>query len=83
MLVEVHGIKRNISFTTKDGTNINGTNIYVEHLENGVEGCMCEKYFLNGATFSDISSKIKVGDMCVLNFNRYGKVAEIIIQDKK
>lgn len=81
MLVEVLGIKRDINFKTKEGVTINGTNIYVDHLENGVEGCMCEKFFLNGATFD--ASKIKVGDMVILNFNRYGKIAEFIIQDKK
>ena len=83
MLVEVHGIKRNISFTRKEGTSINGTTIYVEHLENGVEGCMCEKLFLNASTFGDIASKIKVGDMVTIDFNRFGKVESLNIQEKK
>ena len=51
MLVTVVGVKRNVSFSTKEGVSINGSNIYVEHLENGVEGYMAEKYFLNATTF--------------------------------
>lgn len=81
MLVEVHGIKRGISFTTKDGNTINGTNIYVEHLENGVEGCMCEKFFLNSNTFD--ASKISVGVMLDLEFNRFGKISNFRFHDEK
>lgn len=75
MLVTVVGVKRNVSFDTKEGVNISGTNIYVEHLENGVEGYMAEKYFLNHATFD--SSAVQVGDTLNLEFNRYGKIAAI------
>lgn len=73
MLVTVVGVKRNVSFSTKEGATISGSNIYVEHLENGVEGYMAEKYFLNATTFD--SSNIVVGDTLNLEFNRYGKIA--------
>ena len=82
MIVEVLGIKRYVSFTPKESSEkIEGSNIFVKHLENGVEGYMCEKFFLNAKTFD--SSVIKVGDELDLQFNRYGKVANFTRLDSK
>ena len=82
MIVEILGIKRYVSFIPKDSKDkIEGTNIYSRHLENGVEGYMCEKFFLNAKTFD--TSGLKVGDELDIQFNRYGKVANFVRLDTK
>lgn len=80
MLAHVVGIRRNVHFDI-DGRSYDGTHIFVTHLENGVEGCMAEKYFLNSATFD--TSWIKVDDDIDIQFNRRGKIATFNKWDKK
>ena len=71
MLVKIVGIRRNFSFLTKDGKEISGSNIYITRDQEGVEGLMCEKYFLN-SKFD--TTPLKPGVDIELFFNRYGKV---------
>ena len=71
MIVNVVGIRRNFSFKTPDGNSISGSNLYVQHPQEGVEGLLTEKFFLNDKF--DISV-IKPPCEIEIFFNRYGKI---------
>lgn len=64
-----------VEYTTKDGVNIKGLNIFVSYLDENVVGECCEKFFLNQKVI--IPENIKMGDTIIINFNRWGKVESI------
>ena len=72
MIVNLVGIRRNVKFTPKDGSEISGTSIYVTHENEGVEGLMTEKFFLSSNKFN--TNGLKVPCVLDLQFNRYGKI---------
>ena len=73
MVVTVVG-KSQVDFIAKDGSNIKGTNLFVNHLDEHVDGLKAEKFFIKA---SIDCSDIKAGDTIDILFNQKGKVDTI------
>ena len=71
--------KKKISFTSKDGHEINGANLHINYEENGVEGLAAEKFFISAVKFN--ANDISVGDTINVLYNKYGKVEKVEIVD--
>ncbi len=68
---------RDSSFKGKDGTEVNGTNIYLTYpLEKGI-GEGSERVFMTEAKLCDGGYSPKIGDEVFIEYNRYGKVSAI------
>lgn len=73
----------NTSFTAKDGTEINGTNLYLTELidKKKGQGESAEKIFLSANRVKDIPFKLEVGMDVEVLYNRFGKVKELRLID--
>lgn len=62
--------KRNVSFTTKDGVHIEGTNLFVTYQDQYTEGYATEKVFCSSRI---TVNHVKLGDEIRVLYNKYGK----------
>lgn len=74
MRVSVFG-KRRLHFTSGDGKEINGLQIFVGFEADGVDGLQTDKMFLSSNKFGDIA--ITAGGDYEVTFDRFGKVETI------
>lgn len=82
-MIKVVGL-RNLSFTSKDGDLIEGTNVYFQEIPNdgqevsGLVGIMCDKVFMSRAVMTRILNMIKKDTLLEFegewNYNKYGKI---------
>lgn len=77
--MKVIGIKRS-DFSTKDGTQIEGYNIYLTYALTGdqAKGDGCERVYITKTKLESNGYMPEVGDEVTLTYNRYGKVAAIL-----
>jgi len=70
---------RQLDFTSKDGNQIKGTNLFLAFPEDGVTGHATDKIFIR----SDISlpAGMKVGGEIQVFFNRKGRVEAVMPAD--
>ena len=73
MVVNVVG-KSLVNFSAADGSVIKGTNLFVTHIDEHVEGLKAEKFFIKE---SINTSDIKPNDTIEILFNQRGKVDTI------
>lgn len=76
--MKVIGI-RHMSFTTKEGDTVSGTNLFMTEpmaKEDG-EGQSCERMFVSDRVYAGLTHKPRVGDEVIVRYNRYGKCADI------
>lgn len=74
MVVNIIGIQ-NVDFESRDGSRIEGTNLYTTYDDEFVKGMKAEKFFIRR---SIDCSKLKVGLTYDLTFDRRGKVEKIV-----
>lgn len=68
---------RDSNFTGKDGTEVNGTNIYVTYpLEKGI-GEGCERIFMTDKKICAGGYTPSIRDEVIVEYNRMGKVAAL------
>lgn len=79
MKYNVSGIRRDMSFPSKDGTMIQGAKLYVTSEDSRVQGLMTDSFFISttSSAFADIGS-LTPGSNVDIIFNRYGKVDRIL-----
>ncbi|MEE0558436.1 MAG: hypothetical protein UC361_03275 [Bulleidia sp.] len=74
---------RRSQFTTKDGKEISGYNIFTEQTitENG-KGMQTDKFYLSDAKIRSFGLDLDnlVGEEIIISYNRWGKVAEVILR---
>lgn len=77
--MKIVGMKKS-NFTTKEGTLIEGYNVYLEYelTGEGATGMGCERVYLTQAKLDKCGFQPEVGDTVELTYNRFGKVAAII-----
>ena len=79
--MKIIGIKQ-LEFTGKDGTKVKGyTVFYSEPIEKDGKGFAAEKFFISEKKRKDLETDFEVGDEITLLYNKYGKVAQIVIED--
>lgn len=76
--MKIIGMKKS-NFTTKEGTLIEGFNVYLtyELTGEGANGLGCEHAYITQAKIDKCGFKPEVGDSVELSYNRFGKVAAI------
>lgn len=77
--MKIIGMKKS-NFTTKEGTLIEGFNVYLtyELTGEGADGLGCERVYITQAKIDKCGLKPEVGDSVELSYNRFGKVAAIL-----
>ena len=71
---------RDVNFTSQQGNEITGMTIYYTETDvYGVSGQACDKFFMSSKRLKDIGWKPAVGDNVELNYNKYGKVAGVVL----
>lgn len=72
--MKIIGYKRN-NFTTREGTVINGINIYLTYPVTGTdaEGMVAERIYMSDGKLAKCSYKPRIGDEVTVVYNRYGK----------
>lgn len=73
MRAKVLGTKE-VSFTAKDGNDIEGMTIYYTYLDEKVKGLAADKMFLRNEKLRGLEWSPQVGDEFQPLYNRYGKV---------
>ena len=73
----VVGIRRGVEFKTKDGQEIRGTSLYITQPNDKVVGVFADKLFLSDKVF--IPDDVVPGSEVLVSYNRYGKVAEVVM----
>ncbi len=67
--------KKSVNFVSSDNKEIKGANLFVGCDAEGVEGMMCDKFFVAAEKLP--KQEIVVGTDIEIYFNRYGKVDAI------
>lgn len=77
--MKIIGMKKS-NFQTKEGTLIEGYNVYLSYELTGEDavGVGCERVYLTKAKLASCSFKPEVGDTVELTYNRFGKVATLV-----
>ncbi len=72
------GIRRDMSFETKEGGKIQGAKLYVSCEDSRVQGVMTDSFFIstNASAFGDLNA-LSPGINVDIVFNRYGKIDRI------
>lgn len=74
MRITVFG-KRRLHFTSKDGNEIDGLQLFYGFVADNVDGLQTDKIFLSSKKFGDIA--ITTGDDYEVTFDRNGKIETI------
>lgn len=77
--MKVIGMKES-NFVTKEGTQIEGFNIYLTYALTGdnAKGCGCNRVYITRAKLENGGYMPELGDEVTLTYNRFGKVAAIL-----
>lgn len=71
MEILIVGIKK-VDFKGKDGSQVNGFNIYYAYEDDHTEGSACDRMFLSPKRFQEFG--IGVGAKYEAYYNRFGKI---------
>lgn len=74
---ELVGI-RGVSFKGSDGSEVEGTNLYLTYEDDYIDGVGTERVFVTSKRFDTLSFVPEIGDRCRLMYNKYGKIADIV-----
>lgn len=69
---------RNVNFKGSDGNTVDGVNLFFTYEDEHINGCGTEKVFIPSKKFCELSFVPVVGSPCVIRYNRYGKVGDIV-----
>lgn len=69
---------RNVDFKGEDGSPVSGVNMYFTFPQENCDGVACERVFLASRKFARLTYVPQIGGTCVLQWNRYGKVEDIV-----
>lgn len=70
--------KQTLDFTTKDGQNIKGVNLYVGYKDQNTEGLKADKVFVRDGIA--IPAEMKMNDKVQISFDNRGKVEQISLK---
>lgn len=69
---------RDVSFKGSDGNQVDGMNLFFTFEDDHIDGVGTEKIFVGIKRFNELSFVPDVGSTCIIRYNRYGKVADIV-----
>lgn len=69
---------KNVDFKGSDGAQVSGVNLFFTYEDPEVEGVATERVFVNANRFMKLSFMPKVGGICDLRYNKYGKIKDIV-----
>lgn len=69
---------RNVDFKGSDGNQVTGVNLYLTYEDPQIQGLGSEKVFVNMKTFRELTYVPEVDNSCILMYNKYGKVSDIV-----
>lgn len=79
MMYHVVGIRKNMSFSTKDGGEMSGLKLHLLCPDDRVEGMCTDSFFISSKSSCYQSAVSLVPDDDVdIYFNRYGKIDSIL-----
>lgn len=72
---------RNVSFKAQDGAQIDGINLYLkgDAISHDGDGNVYHREFVSVSRCVDCKYKPSLGQIVVINYNRYGKIAGISV----
>ena len=77
--MKVIGIQKNVSFDI-NGRTIEGINLYLSEIKNGVDGVATKKMFINtNRSCYKAADSLKLGQEIKVYFDEYKNPAEIVI----
>ncbi|MEY8352122.1 hypothetical protein AALB39_02075 [Lachnospiraceae bacterium 54-53] len=78
MKAKVLGIKK-VDYTNKAGKHVLGTSLHTVHDGRDMEGQMVESIYISSNTDIADLSKVKIGCMIDIEYNRYGSVENFVV----
>lgn len=69
---------RNVNFKGSDGGQVEGVNLFFTFEDEHINGVGTEKIFIGNKKFCELSFVPDIGSPCVIRYNRYGKVADLV-----
>ena len=79
MMYHVVGIRKNMSFNTKDGGEMSGLKLPLICPDDHVEGMATDSFFISSkASCYQTAASLKPEDDIEIFFNRYGKIDSIV-----
>lgn len=79
MLYHVVGIRRDMSFDTKDGGKMSGLKLHLTCQDDRVDGCATDSFFVSSnASCYQAAASLQPEEDIEIFFNRYGKIDSIV-----
>lgn len=79
MMYHVVGIRKNMSFPAKDGSEMSGLKLHLICSDDRVEGMAADSFFVSSkASCYQTAASLKPDDDIDILFNRYGKIDSIV-----
>lgn len=79
MLYHVVGIRKDMSFNTKDGGEMSGLKLHLICSDDRVEGMATDSFFISSkASCYQAAASLQPDDDVEIFFNRYGKIDSVV-----